>query len=211
MLQWLFSRFYDNIMKDAEEKGLRDWRKTLLQNLSGEVLEIGCGTGANLPFYSNSITRLVLVEPNIYMQEKLREKLAGFKLKKLEILSDEAESLSLADNSFDVVVCTLVLCSVVNLEKSLSEIYRILRPQGKFIFIEHVAATNNEKRYRWQRRLECIWKRFAGGCHLTRRTGDAMIKAGFNIVEINQQSMRGVPPIVRPSIRGIAIKTGGVA
>lgn len=116
----------------------------------------------------------------------------------------QLNALSLADASFDTVVCTLVLCSVNNLEKALSEIYRILRPQGKIIFIEHVAAINNLKRYQWQRRLEFLWKHIADGCHITRSTEDAIIKAGFQIVEINRQSMRGVPPITRPSIRGVA-------
>jgi ubiquinone/menaquinone biosynthesis C-methylase UbiE len=99
-----------------------------------------------------------------------------------------------------------VLCSVSNLEKALSEIHRILRPQGKLIFIEHVAAVNNPKRYQWQRRLEFLWKHFAAGCHTTRCTEEAIIKAGFKMLEITRQSMRGVPPIVRPSIRGVAMR-----
>jgi len=207
MYQWLLSKFYDSIMKDAEDRGLRDWRRTLLENISGDVLELGCGTGANLEFYSPAIKRLVLVEPSAHMHQRLKAKIPRYQLNNIEILNDKAESLSLADASFDAVVCTLVLCSVSNLEKALSEIHRILRPQGKFIFIEHVAAVNNLKRYQWQRRLEFLWKRIAAGCHLTRYTEDAMIKAGFSIIEVNRQSMRGVPPIARPSIRGVAQKT----
>lgn len=206
MCQWLMSKFYDQIMKDAEEKGLRDWRRTLLENISGDVLELGCGTGANLEFYSQT-KRLVLIEPNRHMCQKLKEKLSVEKLKTIEILNNRAESLSLADASFDIVVCTLVLCSVKNLEKALSEIYRILRPQGKLIFIEHVAAINNPKRYKWQRRLGFLWKLIAAGCHTARHTENAIVKAGFKISQLDCQSMRGVPPIVRPSIRGVAIRT----
>src|SRR5262245_34440175 len=146
MYQWLWSKFYDRIMKDAEDKGLREWRRTLLQDISGEVLELGCGTGANLEFYSPAVKRLVLIEPNDHMCQKLKAKILLDKPSNIEILNDQAEHLSFADASFDIVVSTLVLCSVSNLQKSLSEIYRILRPQGKFIFIEHVAAFNNLKR-----------------------------------------------------------------
>lgn len=206
MYQWLLSKLYDNIMKDAENKGLRDWRRMLLSDISGDVLELGSGTGANLEFYPPTIKRLVLIEPSPYMQQRLKEKISLNKLSNIEILSDKAECLPFVDASFDVVVCTLVLCSVKNLEKTLFEIHRILRPQGKLIFIEHIAAINNTKRYRWQCRLEFLWKYIAAGCHLTRCTGDAIINAGFKMIELNQQSMRGVPPIVRPSIRGVAMK-----
>lgn len=206
MYQWLWSKFYDKIMHDAEDKGLRDWRRMLLKDISGDVLELGCGTGANIEFYPSTIKRLVLTEPSLHMHQKLKEKIPHDKLSNIEILNDKAECLSLADASFDSVVCTLVLCSVHNLEKALSEIHRILRPQGKLIFIEHVAAINNPIRYRWQRRLEFLWKRIADGCHLTRCTEDAINMAGFKIIEIDRQSMRGVPPIVRPSIRGVAVR-----
>jgi ubiquinone/menaquinone biosynthesis C-methylase UbiE len=206
MLQWLWSKFYDDIMKDAEDRGLRDWRQMLLKNISGDVLELGCGTGANIEFYPNTIKRLVLIEPSLHMHQRLKEKIPPYKLSNVEILNDKAECLSLADDSFDIVVCTLVLCSVSNLEKALSEIHRILRPQGKLIFIEHVAAVNNLKRYRWQCHLEFIWKRIAAGCHTTRCTEEAIVKTGFKIINLNRQSMRGVPPIVRPSIRGVAMK-----
>ncbi len=206
MCQWLMAKIYDNIMQDAEDKGLRDWRQQLLQNASGDVLELGCGTGANLEFYPDNIRRLVLLEPCPHMHQRLKEKRSIEKLSNIEIINEKAEFLSLADASFDTVVCTLVLCSVGNLEKTLSEIHRVLRPQGKLIFIEHVAAVNNPKRYQWQCRLELLWKHFAAGCHLTRCTEDAIIRAGFRMIELAHQSMRGVPSVVRPSIRGVAVK-----
>ena len=205
MYQWLWSKFYDKMIKDAEEKGLSDWRQTLLQNISGDVLEIGCGTGANINFYPAAVNRLVLLEPSKHMIGKLKEKYQH-KLANAEILNHPAENILLPDNSFDYVVCTLVLCSVNNLEKSLAEIYRLLKPQGKFIFIEHVAATNNPQRLRWQHRLNFVWKHLMDGCHTTRSTEEVILKTGFNIQEIQRQSMRGVPPIVRPSIRGVAVK-----
>lgn len=207
MCQWLMAKIYDNLMRDAEDKGLKTWRQQLLQHASGDVLELGCGTGANLEFYPDAVKKLVLAEPSIHMRKKLLMKIAESKRDaNIEVLSDKAEHLSFLDESFDVVVCTLVLCTVKNLNKTLSEIYRVLKPEGKLLFIEHVAATNNPGRYKWQRRLAFLWKCVAAGCNLTRRTEEAIIQAGFNIVEIEYQSMRGVPKVVRPSIRGIAIK-----
>lgn len=201
------AKIYDNLMRDAEEKGLRDWRKQLLQHALGDVLELGCGTGANLEFYPEAVKKLVLVEPSIHMRKKLQMKISKSNMyANVEVLSDKAERLSFSDERFDVVVCTLVLCTVKDLDKTLSEIYRVLKPEGKLLFIEHVAATNNSSRYKWQRRLAFLWKCLAAGCCLTRQTEKAIIQSGFNIVEIERQSMRGVPTVVRPSIRGIAIK-----
>ena len=200
------TKYYDKIMRDAEDKSLREWRKLLLSNISGYVLELGCGTGANLEFYSDTVKHLVLTEPSAHMQRKLQAKISSCKIANIELLSDKAEGISLSDSSVDAVVCTLVLCSVNHLEKSLTEIHRVLRPQGKLYFIEHVAATNNLKRYQWQRRLAFLWKCLASGCHIIRHTEEAITQAGFSIIEIDRQSMRGVPAIVRPSIRGVAVK-----
>jgi ubiquinone/menaquinone biosynthesis C-methylase UbiE len=122
------------------------------------------------------------------------------------LLDYDGESIALPNNSIDAVVCTLVLCTVKDPQKILSEIHRVLKPHGKFFFIEHVAAVNNEARLRLQRYLEPIWKIIGRGCHLTRNTEQSIIQAGFQFQELNRQSMRGMPAIVRPSIRGCAIK-----
>lgn len=206
MFQWLMAKYYDKFMQDAEERGLRDWRRALLKNISGDVLELGCGTGANLAFYPATVKKLILTEPSIHMRRKLEDKVVSYKQFDIKIINDTAESISLPDSSVDAVVCTLVLCSVKDLTKALSEIHRVLRPQGKLYFIEHVAATTNIKRYQWQRRLAFIWKHIFDGCCITRKTEEAIVQSGFKILEIERQSMRGVPPIVRPSIRGVAVK-----
>ena len=193
-------------MADAEEKCLRDWRKSLLKNLSGEVLEFGCGTGANLEFYPNTVKHLVFAEPCQYMRQQLQINLARCQHLDVTVLDYDGNAIPAPNDSFDAVISTLVLCSVSNPLQTLSEIYRVLKPQGKLVFIEHIASTNNPKRFKWQKRLEPFWKIIGCGCHLTRPTEKTIIQAGFQLQEITRESMRGVPPVVRPSIRGIAIK-----
>jgi ubiquinone/menaquinone biosynthesis C-methylase UbiE len=205
------AKLYDCIMRDAEEKGLRDWRQQLLHDISGDVLELGCGTGANLEFYPETVKRLVLAEPSAPMRKKVQAKILRDKQLTVQLLHDHAEQLSLPAASFDAVVCTLVLCSVKNLEKTLAEIHRVLKPSGQLFFIEHVAASHHTKRYIWQCRFAFLWQLIAGGCHITRHTEDAIIQAGFKVITIERQSMRGVPKIVRPSIRGVAIKNVGAS
>jgi ubiquinone/menaquinone biosynthesis C-methylase UbiE len=123
----------------------------------------------------------------------------------VRILDYNGEIISLPDNSLDAVVSTLVLCTVKDPKRILSEIHRILKPQAKLIFIEHVAALSNPSRLKWQKCLEPFWKIINCGCHLTRTTEQFIVESGFTFQDITRQSMRGVPPIVRPTIRGIAI------
>ena len=116
-----------------------------------------------------------------------------------------APSTSSAEpRSFDAVVCTLVLCSVRDVEQSLAEFRRVLRPEGKLVFLEHVAATE-PSRLAWQRRTEPLWKLVAGNCHLCRETAASIEAAGFRFDRITRESARKALPIVRPTIRGVAI------
>jgi ubiquinone/menaquinone biosynthesis C-methylase UbiE len=206
MFSWLMSKYYNYMLRDAEKKCLQDWRKALLQDMSGDVLELGCGTGANLPFYSKMLKRLALTEPNRHMRHQLALKLADYPHLSADVLDCSAESLPFPDGTFDAVVSTLLLCSVKNPEQALSEIRRVLKPHGKLLFIEHVAASNRPERLKWQRRIEPLWKILQCGCHLTRNTEKNILQAGFTYQKINRQSMRGVPPIARPSIWGEAEK-----
>jgi len=206
MFSWILAKFYDRVMADAEQKCLHDWRKSLLSNLSGEVLELGCGTGANLDFYPTTIKHLVFAEPCLNMQKQLQKKLTQYPRLDATILDYDGNTIPMPTGTIDAVVCTLVLCSVSDPQQTLAEIHRVLKPQGKLIFIEHVASVNNPNRFKWQKRLEPIWKIIGCGCHLTRQTEQNIIQAGFQLQEITRESMRGVPAIVRSSIRGIALK-----
>lgn len=171
-----------------------------------EVLEVGAGTGVNIKFYSDNVTRLVLSEPDKHMRKYLREQVDNHRLKNASVTSGTAEQIDSDDESFDYVVATLVCCSVTNLKTSLCEIRRVLRPGGSLVFLEHVAAADGTSRRRWQNRINPIWKTFMGNCHLNRETEQAIVTEGFEIIQIERESMRKAPPIVRPTIRGIAKK-----
>lgn len=206
MFSWLMSKYYDHMLLDAEKKCLQDWRKILLQDLAGDVIELGSGTGANLAFYPEKLNRLVLTEPDPHMRHQLTLKLKTHPHLPVTLSDAPAELLPFPGGTFDAAVSTLVLCSVKNPERALSELYRVLKPQGKLLFIEHVIASNRPERLKWQRRIEPFWKLLQCGCHLTRDTEVSILQAGFELQKITRQSMRGVPPIVRPCIWGVAVR-----
>ena len=142
------------------------------------------------------------------MRRKLSQKVAAESSGRAEVSDAGFGSLAMADASFDAIVSTLVLCSVPDLDGAIAEVRRLLRPGGKFLFLEHVAAEDRPDRLKWQRRVEPVWKLFSGGCHLTRRTGTAIAAAGFDFDRLDHESMRKAWPLVRPTIRGVAIKPG---
>jgi len=199
--------YYDRMLSTAEEAGLRAWRADLLADASGEVLEVGAGTGLNVAHYGPGVTRLVLAEPDRFMRPKLERRAESASVP-VEVSDSGVDPLRFPDESFDVVVSTLVLCSVPDEVAALGEIHRVLRPGGRFHYLEHVAAIENPKRHRWQRRIEPLWKRVAGNCHLTRTTDQAIPAAGFELVEARRESMRKMAPLVRVSTRGVAQKVG---
>ena len=205
-MSFLTAYFYDRVMAKTEEACLKEWRYDLLQQVSGEVLEVGAGTGANIKLYSANVTRLVVTEPDQHMRKFLKEKIGNHQLENVSVTSGAADQIEAADESFDYVVSSLVCCSVTNLEACLSEIRRVLRPGGGLVFLEHVAAANGSSRRRWQNVINPLWRTFMGNCHLNRETEQAIVTEGFDIVQIDRESMRKAPPIVRLTIRGIARK-----
>lgn len=207
-MSWLMAAVYDRFTRESNEACLDLWRAQLLRDLSGEVLEVGAGTGATLPHYPTTVTRLLLCEPDPHMRRKLQAKCDAAGAKHVEISEASLEALPAAPASLDAVVCSLVLCSVPDQQTALKEIQRVLKPGGKLVFLEHVAADGKPNRLKWQRRIEPVWKHLMGNCHLTRRTEAAITAAGFKIERIERESIRKALPVVRPSIRGVARKGG---
>ena len=207
-MSFLMALFYDRVMTGVEEACLREWRAELLGQVDGHVLEIGAGTGATIDCYPAGVTRLVLSEPDPHMRKRLERQVVQRGRDDIDVIAGSAERIEVDDASFDFAVSTLVCCSVADLHASLREIRRILKPGGRLVFLEHVAAAPGTSRRRWQNWLTPIWRRLMGNCHLNRETERAIVDCGFEISRIARESMRKAPPFARPTIRGIAIKPG---
>src|SRR5215203_527025 len=173
----IFAALYDPMAASAERRWMGERRRRLLAGARGAVLEIGGGTGANLPHY-RAVDRVVVTEPDPFMRKRIGQKLADACIP-VEVSAAGAEMLPFPDGSFDTVVSTLVLCTVPDQESALDEIRRILRPGGRLLFIEHVRAAGSAAR--WQDRLDPLWGRLLGGCHPNRDTVLAIEEAGFEI------------------------------
>ncbi len=196
----LFAALYDRMGRAAERGWLGERRAALLSGARGEVLEIGGGTGANLPHYRD-VERVTIAEPDPFMRAKLWPKLENAHVA-VEVSDAGAEALPFADDSFDVVVATLVLCTVPDQGAALQEIRRVLRPGGRLLFIEHVRGEG--RLARWQDRVEPLWRRLAAGCHPNRDTVASIEAAGFYIESLE----RVEPPVplsgITPHVQGAA-------
>lgn len=202
----LMARVYDRVMRKSEEACLSTWRKNLLAEIEGHVLEIGAGTGVNLQFYPSTIQRLVMSEPDPHMRAKLAARLDGMDSPRVELSDASADSLPFPAGAFDTAVCMLVLCSVPDLHHAIGEIRRVLTPGGRLVFMEHVAAEDQPDRLKWQRRLQPLWLRVSGNCHLARTTEQAILDGGFAFERIHRESMRNTIPLTRATIRGVAVR-----
>ena len=200
---WLriFALAYDPFLWLGESVGLRSRRRALLSNARGRVVEIGAGTGLNAAHYPDGLADLVLTEPDAAMRGKLARSLRRHG-REARIVDAPAECLPLADASVDTVVSTLVLCTVPNPERTLSEIARVLRPGGQLLFIEHVRAKSRFLAA-CQDYLFAPWRRFAAGCCCNRPTVELMHACGF-AVEADDFVWRGMPAIVHPLVVGSA-------
>ena len=169
-------------------------RARIVPRATGTVLEIGYGSGRNLPHYrAEAIDGLILLEPSEPMRRLAEARLERSGLP-TRILAAGAEAVPLPDDSVDTVVVTYTLCTVSDLEGSLAEARRVLRPGGALHFAEHGLAPGAGVRG-WQRRVQPVWGRLAGGCHLTRDVTEALGKAGFALEAVSQGYVPGVPRI----------------
>ena len=198
----VFALSYDRFMAGTERAGLARHREALLRAASGHVLEVGGGTGANLPFYGNEVTRLTIAEPEEPMARRLRRKLRGYTIP-ATIISARAEQLPLPQLSIDYVVSSLVLCTVQNPAQALSEVRRVLKPSGRLLFIEHVRSEDPQVA-RWQDRLQRPWSWVGNGCHCNRATVETILSAGFSICTLEHRELAKAPAIVRPLAVGVA-------
>jgi SAM-dependent methyltransferase len=197
-----FALLYDPIVWVSERAGLRAHRKQLLSRARGYTVEIGSGTGLNLPHYPDDLDELVLAEPDAPMRARLERKLSRSK-RPARLIDAPAERLPFPDKSVDTIVSTLVLCTVDAPDLALREIARVLRPEGQLLFLEHVRS-ESPMLARWQDRLSAPWRGFARGCRCNRATAELIGTCGLQLGQTHEASWHGMPPIVRPLIIGRA-------
>jgi SAM-dependent methyltransferase len=192
---------YDWVFDHVDPLGGADHRRRLVEQATGEVLEIGAGTGRNLPLYRTA-TRVVALEPAPGMRARA-ERAARVARVAVEVVDGRAEALPFPDAAFDTVVASLVLCTVPDLARTLAETHRVLRPGGTLRFYQHVRA-DDARLARWQDRLErpCGW--LAAGCHPNRDVLAAITAAGFRVLELDRFDFQIMPPPVRPHVLGVA-------
>ncbi|MGZ3196496.1 MAG: class I SAM-dependent methyltransferase [Croceibacterium sp.] len=167
-------------------------REKIVPLAEGRVFEIGCGGGLNHPFYDTAkVTSFAGIDPNGALLEKARQS-ARAKGWQADIREGKGEAIPFANGSFDTVVCTYTLCSVDDEAQVLSELRRILRPGGRILFLEH-GRSPDPGPARWQRRIEPVWKRLMGNCHLTRPVSETIGQAGFMLHRTEHKYMEKMP------------------
>lgn len=197
----VFPTLCDWLMSDPRLAALR---KDLLADVGGEVLEMGFGTGLNLPHYPEHVRRIVAVDPNPGMNERARRRIEASRVA-VDLRPLGGESLPFPDESFDTVVSTWTLCSIAEVERALGEVRRVLRPGGRFVFLEHGLSDDATIR-RWQRRLNPIQRALGDGCRLDLDVPAVVGSQPFAEIRVEQFEMERVPRTHGSLYRGWAVK-----
>jgi len=197
-----FAAVYDPFLWAGERAGVRSLRRELLTQARGCTVEIGVGTGLNLPHYPDDLDQLLLADPDPEMRSRLERRLRRDG-RRARLIDAPAEQLPFADASVDTIVSTFVLCTVDAPDVALREMARVLRPDGQLLFIEHVRS-DSPMLARWQDGLARPWRRFARGCRCNRATAELIASCGFALDEVREASWRAMPPIVKPLVAGRA-------
>ncbi|MGH2785011.1 MAG: class I SAM-dependent methyltransferase [Actinomycetota bacterium] len=178
------------------------YRRRVVEELTGDVLEVGSGTGFNFGYYRKA-DRVVGLEPSDEMRKRSHDRAARAAVP-IEVVAGSGEQLDYPDASFDAVVFTLVLCTIPHPERALAEAKRVLRPGGQIHFYEHVRSPN-ESTARWQDRLDVPWSAFNRGCHANRDTLGTIRSAGLTVEQVEEFDLKGAPGICRAHVLGSAV------
>jgi SAM-dependent methyltransferase len=171
---------------------LRPYRERVIGAAEGRVLEIGCGSGLNLPFYRAAVREILALEPDPNLLAMAGD-VPNFGMR-VNFIEASAEAIPLDDRSVDTVVTTWTLCTIPGSAAALSEMRRVLKPQGRLLFVEHGLSPDRGVRW-WQDSLTPIWRRISGGCHLNRPIRSMIEDAGFRIDQIETGYMHGPKPM----------------
>jgi ubiquinone/menaquinone biosynthesis C-methylase UbiE len=196
----LFAALYETFNSGSEAAGLRDERRQLLATAQGATIEIGAGTGLNVPHYPHAVTRLVMTEPDQYMRRRLLQRVHALD-HAVEVVDARAERLPFPDATFDTAVVTLVLCSVPDQDVALVEIARVLKPHGHLLFIEHVRSDDARIAKR-QDRIRPLYQLM--GCNPNRATLAAIEASPLRVESVRHGEIPKAPKVERPMIVGTA-------
>ena len=199
--KFLFAAGYD-VLNTAVEWRIARYRRLTAGIAQGDVLEVGGGSGANLNFYPSE-SRVTMLDPNPYMARRLRRR-AEKLCRSVSVVEGEGEDMPFAAASFDTVVTTLVLCMVSDIDQVVAEIKRVLRPDGTFLFYEHVAATSALGKA-LQTGLNPAWRWLTTGCHLDRDIEQTIRIAGFRDFDFHHFNIRFGTPVALPNLIGRAV------
>ncbi len=188
--KWILPRLVDVAMRNKEATR---YRKKIVTQARGSVLEIGVGSGLNLPFYGAGVEHLYALDPSEELLTMARKKARGIALP-IEFLAHSGEEIPLDAGSVDTVVTTWTLCSIPDPAQALKEMKRVLKPGGTLLFAEHGLAPEAQVQ-RWQQRLNPLWSRFTGGCNLNRKIDQLIRAAGFQIANLETEYAKGPRPM----------------
>ena len=188
--KWLLPRLTDLAMRNKEATR---YRSQLVPEACGTVLEIGAGSGLNLPFYGTAVNRLYALDPSEELLEMARKKASAAAFP-VEFLTHTKEEIPLDDRSLDVVVTTWTLCSIPDPIKALKEMRRVLKPGGTLLFAEHGLAPDAGVRV-WQDRLNPLWRKVTGGCNLNRKPDELIQASGFRFIQLDAAYAKGLRPM----------------
>jgi SAM-dependent methyltransferase len=203
----LFALWYPIVVERAERAGQRATRRELLARASGRTLEVGAGSGLNLPHYTPAVTELVVSEPSPHMLAHLRSALEDEPppVGSWKLVEAGGEELPFEDASFDTVVGTFVLCTIPDPGRALAEIARVLKPGGRFLFLEHVHAGEGTMLGRFQDLIEVPHRYIAAGCYPNRRTEELLTQSPLRVDWLSHGRQPRSAPSVRPTIIGAAV------
>ncbi len=184
-------------------RGFREQRREALTPLHGAVLEIGFGTGLNLPHYPAAVTRVIALEPVRLLPRKVSQRIAAAPMP-VTLIRGSAEHLPFHDRRFDCVLSTWTLCTIPDVVASLAEVRRVLKPGGAFVFLEH-GRSDRPGTARWQDRLNPLQQRIGVGCNMNRPIDRLITEAGLRLVRLDRFQMPHTPGLVGKMYRGVAL------